>query len=54
MAKQKFYVVWAGKEPGVYNNWKDCERQIRNFDGAIYKSFFDEELAQKAYLDDHR
>ena len=54
MAKQKFYVVWAGKEPGVYNNWKDCERQIRNFDGAIYKSFFDEELAQKAYLGDHR
>jgi ribonuclease HI len=52
MAKQKYYVVWEGKEPGVYDNWKECERQIRNYDGAIYKSFVDKELAQKAYLDD--
>jgi len=52
MAKQKYYVVWAGKEPGVYDSWKECERQIRNFDGAIYKSFVDKELAGKAFLDD--
>ena len=52
MAKQKYYVVWEGKEPGVYDNWKDCERQIQNHDGAIYKSFVDKDLAQKAYLDD--
>lgn len=54
MAKQKYYVVWAGKEPGVYKSWKECERQIRNFDGALYKAFYDEELAQKAFLDDPR
>lgn len=52
MAKQKYYVVWVGKEPGVYNNWKECERQIRNFDGARYKSFYDEGLAKKAFLGD--
>lgn len=52
MAKQKYYVVWAGKEPGVYDNWKECERQIRNFDGALYKSFYDKGLAKKAFLDD--
>lgn len=52
MAKQKYYVVWVGKEPGVYNTWKECERQIRNFDGAVYKSFYDEGLAQKALLDE--
>jgi len=54
MAKQKYYVVWVGKEPGVYDSWKECERQIRNFDRAIYKSFVDKELANKAYEDDHK
>jgi ribonuclease HI len=52
MGKQKYYVVWEGKEPGVYDNWKDCERQIRNFDGAVYKSFVDKGLAEQAFLDD--
>ncbi len=52
MAKQKYYVVWKGKEPGVYNSWKECERQIRNFDGAQYKSFYDADLARKAFHDD--
>ena len=54
MAKQKYYVVWVGKKPGVYDNWKECERQIRNFDGAIYKSFFDKELAINAFQDDYK
>jgi ribonuclease HI len=52
MAKQKYYVVWKGLEPGVYKSWKECERQIRNFDGAKYKSFYDEDLARKAFGDD--
>ena len=52
MARQKYYVVWKGNEPGVYNTWKECERQIRNFDGALYKSFYDENLAKQAFLDD--
>ena len=52
MAKQKYYVVWVGKKPGIYTDWKECERQIRNFDGAVYKSFYDEKLAHEGYLDD--
>lgn len=35
----KFYVVWQGREPGVYDNWSDCEEQILNFPGAKYKSY---------------
>jgi ribonuclease HI len=54
MARQKFYVVWEGKEPGVYKTWKECERQIINFDRAVYKSFYDEGLAHKAFEDDPR
>lgn len=52
MTRQKYYVVWKGNEPGVYNTWKECERQIRNFDGALYKSFYDKCLAEKAFLGD--
>jgi len=48
MAKQKFYVVWKGKKPGVYTKWEDCQQQIKGFEGAQYKSFKTRELAEKA------
>lgn len=55
MAKvKKFYVVWEGVEPGVYSNWNICQRQIRNFPGAKYKSFTSKESAEKAYQEDYR
>lgn len=47
--KQKFYVVWVGREPGVYDNWSDCEEQIVNFPGAKYKSFASSSEAAKAF-----
>ena len=31
MAKQKFYVVWKGKKPGIYTSWEECKKQIENF-----------------------
>lgn len=37
--KSKFYVVWVGKKPGVYSTWDECEKQVRGFEGAKYKSF---------------
>ena len=39
MAKQKFYVVWKGVNPGIYSSWTDCQLQIQGYKGAIYKSF---------------
>lgn len=38
MAK-KFYAVRNGRVPGVYMSWADCEKQVKGFGGAIYKSF---------------
>ncbi|WP_025761274.1 ribonuclease H1 domain-containing protein [Dyadobacter tibetensis] len=46
--KTKFYVVWKGRETGIYTDWKECEAQIKNFDGAQYKSFDSLEIAQQA------
>ena len=39
MAKNKYYVVWKGITPGVYDNWGECKAQVDGQDGAKYKSF---------------
>ena len=50
MAKQhKYYTVWKGHITGVYESWVDCQLQIKNFQGAQYKSFSTKALAQKAF-----
>lgn len=51
MAKQKFYVVWKGFEPGVYSTWEDCLIQTKGFKGAAYKSFKTKAEAEQALVD---
>ncbi len=48
MAKQKFYVVWDGHEPGVYSTWEAAKRQIDGYPTAKYKSFSSKAEAEKA------
>lgn len=52
MKKAKYYVVWSGNLPGVYDTWEDCKAQIHGVKGAIYKSFKSREEAEKAYNTD--
>lgn len=47
--RQKFYVVWVGRQPGVYDNWEDCQDQITNFPGAKYKSYSNAADAARAF-----
>ncbi|UII77810.1 ribonuclease H family protein [Flagellimonas sp. HMM57] len=47
--KPKFYVVWKGKRPGIYEKWADCKAQIEGFKGAQYKSFQEFAEAKKAF-----
>ena len=49
MAKKKFYVVWKGLKPGIYQSWSDCQVQIEGFKGAQYKSYPNIASAKKAY-----
>jgi ribonuclease HI len=37
--KQKYYVVWQGRQTGVFTDWRECEKQIKGMEGAQYKSF---------------
>lgn len=49
MAKQKYYVVWAGRKPGIYTSWAACRKQTDGFKQAKFKSFSSREQAEKAY-----
>jgi ribonuclease HI len=49
MAKNKYYVVWNGRQIGVYSNWDSCKMQIEGFKGAQYKSFPDRASAEQAF-----
>lgn len=49
MPKQKYYVVWKGRTPGIYGSWEECSEQIKGFQGAEYKSFDSLEKAKKAF-----
>ncbi len=47
--KQKYYVVWKGVNPGVYNDWETTKSQIDGFEGAQYKSFATLNEANQAF-----
>ncbi|MDE0599510.1 MAG: ribonuclease H family protein [Dokdonia donghaensis] len=51
--KEKFYVVWEGKKPGIYTSWKDCKAMITGYAGAKYKSFETFAKAKTAYNGDY-
>lgn len=47
--KRKFYVVWEGRAPGIYDTWEEAKAQIDGFPGARYKSFADQHDATVAF-----
>lgn len=49
MAKQKYYVVWAGRNPGIYTSWAECQEQIKGYQQAKFKSYTNREEAEKAF-----
>jgi len=49
MAGKKWYVVWKGFEPGVYETWTECKLQIAGYENALYKSFETQIQAVEAY-----
>lgn len=46
---KRFYVVWKGRQPGVYDNIDDAMEQVDNYPGASFKSFGSAEEAADAY-----
>ena len=48
MSKNVAYVVWAGRETGVFNSWSECESQVKGLKGAKFKGFASQDLANHA------
>lgn len=53
MKKQKYYVVWKGRVPGIYLTWDECKQQTDCFQDAAYKSFKTIEEAGAAFNNEH-
>ena len=51
MSKKKaaYYVVWQGKQPGIYTDWETCQTQVKGQQGAVYKGFATLTEAEKAF-----
>lgn len=47
--QRKFYVVWNGVNPGIYDNWEECQQQVIGFPGAKYKAYSDLQEATAAF-----
>jgi hypothetical protein len=46
---KKYYVVWRGRQTGIFESWEECEAQVKGFPDARYKSFPSRALAEAAF-----
>ena len=44
----KHYVVFSGRQTGIYGTWEACKAQVDKFRGAIFKSYLDIVQAEEA------
>lgn len=50
MAKdKKYYVIFQGHNPGVYDDWNDAKEQIDGFSNPVYKGFASSGEATEAF-----
>lgn len=52
--KKKYYTVWKGHHTGVFESWDDCKAQIKDVQGAQYKSFETFDAAKQALKGNYR
>lgn len=51
MPRARYYVVWVGREPGIYRDWERCRAQVDGFPGAQYRSFSSVAEAECAWVE---
>jgi ribonuclease HI len=47
---RKWYVVYKGKVPGVYDQWDHVHEQVNRFPGNSHKSYKSKEEAKYRYM----
>ncbi len=53
-SNRKYYVVWVGHAPGIYDSWEECRQQVEHFPGSKYKSYRTQAEAVEAFRGDPR
>ena len=51
MAKKRAYVVFKGRQPGIYSTWFECQQQVNGFKDNLYQSYPTVEEAEIAYCE---
>jgi ribonuclease HI len=46
---KKYYVVWQGRETGIFTEWDTCRKQVDKFPAAKYQSFPTKAEAETAF-----
>lgn len=46
LQEKVYYAVARGHKPGVYETWAECQEQTKDFKGAKFKKFTEEEEAK--------
>lgn len=49
--KRKFYAVSSGRQPGIFDEWNECEKQTKGFPAACFKSFPTKEQAEEWFVE---
>ena len=48
MIPKKYYAVFKGRKTGIYTTWAECERQVKGYSNAAFKSFKTKKEAETA------
>ncbi|MCX4243031.1 ribonuclease H family protein [Paraliomyxa miuraensis] len=51
MPRARYYVVFVGREPGVYPDWEACKAQVDGFPGAVHRSYRSAAEAERAWVE---
>ena len=46
---EKFYVVWTGRQTGIFTDWTTARRAVERYPGARFKSFPTRVAAEEAF-----
>jgi ribonuclease HI len=52
--KKKYYVVWKGRQTGIFNTWDETAAQVNGFTGAEYKAFESRAEAESAFRGEYK
>jgi ribonuclease HI len=45
---KKWYVIWRGRERGIFDSWEECQARVQGYPGAQYMAFSTRQSAEQA------